>query len=90
MALWTTIVSNPLLKNTNLILFLNKIDIMKAKLASGIRLSDYVVSYGDRPNDLESTSHCEWSPLVAGFELLNKLDGDRSEEEIWFVLSGVA
>lgn len=30
--LWTTIVSNKLLANTNIILFLNKIDIMKSKL----------------------------------------------------------
>ncbi|TFK39288.1 guanine nucleotide binding protein, alpha subunit [Crucibulum laeve] len=54
--LWTTIVSNPLLKDTNVILFLNKIDILQAKLASGIKLSDHVVSYGDRPNDFENTS----------------------------------
>ncbi|KAJ7484692.1 guanine nucleotide binding protein, alpha subunit [Mycena latifolia] len=54
--LWTTIVSNKLLANTNIILFLNKIDIMKSKLESGIRLVDYVNSYGTRPNDLESAS----------------------------------
>ncbi|CAA7263251.1 unnamed protein product [Cyclocybe aegerita] len=54
--LWTMIVSNQLLKNTNLILFLNKIDILRTKLASGIKLRDYVVSYQDRPNDVESTT----------------------------------
>ncbi|RDB30446.1 Guanine nucleotide-binding protein G(i) subunit alpha-2 [Hypsizygus marmoreus] len=54
--LWISIVSNELLKNTNLILFLNKIDILKAKLASGIRLVDYVVSYANRPNDFENAS----------------------------------
>ncbi|KAJ7660060.1 guanine nucleotide binding protein, alpha subunit [Mycena rosella] len=54
--LWTTIVSNKLLANTNIILFLNKIDIMKSKLESGIQLVDYVNSYGKRPNDLESAS----------------------------------
>ncbi|KAF9465088.1 guanine nucleotide binding protein, alpha subunit [Collybia nuda] len=54
--LWSAIVSNELLKNTNLILFLNKIDIMKAKLAAGIKLSKYVVSYADRPNDFDHTS----------------------------------
>lgn len=51
--LWTSIVSNELLKRTTLILFLNKIDILKAKLASGIKLADYVVSYGNRPNEFE-------------------------------------
>ncbi|KAF8643529.1 hypothetical protein AX16_008985 [Volvariella volvacea WC 439] len=54
--LWLSLVSNPLLKDANIILFLNKIDIMKTKLASGIRLADYVVSYGDRPNDFERAS----------------------------------
>ncbi|KAJ7721957.1 guanine nucleotide binding protein, alpha subunit [Mycena maculata] len=55
--LWTTIVSNKLLANTNVILFLNKIDIMKSKLESGIKLVDYVNSYGRRPNDLENASN---------------------------------
>lgn len=54
--LWTSIVSHPLLKNTNLVLFLNKIDILQSKLASGIKIADYVVSYGDRPNDYEHAS----------------------------------
>ncbi|KAJ7492047.1 guanine nucleotide binding protein, alpha subunit [Mycena latifolia] len=54
--LWTTIVSNKLLQHTNMILFLNKVDIMHAKLASGIRLSDFVDSYGRRPNDFDSAS----------------------------------
>ncbi|KAF7302485.1 hypothetical protein HMN09_00882800 [Mycena chlorophos] len=54
--LWTTINSNKLLQKTNLILFLNKIDIMQAKLAAGIRLSDFVDSYGRRPNDFDSAS----------------------------------
>ncbi|KAG2064558.1 G-alpha-domain-containing protein [Suillus decipiens] len=54
--LWKAIVSNPLLKKTELILFLNKCDILRAKLASGIRLADYIVSYGSRPNDFESAN----------------------------------
>ncbi|KAK6974583.1 guanine nucleotide binding protein, alpha subunit [Favolaschia claudopus] len=54
--LWKTIVSSPLLKNTNLILFLNKCDILKAKLASGQKFRDHVTSYGDKPNDFTSCS----------------------------------
>jgi len=57
--LWTMIVSNELLKNTNLILFLNKIDILRSKLASGIKFRDYVISYGNRPNDVGSSTACE-------------------------------
>lgn len=48
-----------MLKKTDLVLFLNKCDILRAKLASGIRLADYIVSYGSRPNDFESASVCE-------------------------------
>ncbi|KAJ7078142.1 guanine nucleotide binding protein, alpha subunit [Mycena belliarum] len=54
--LWTTIVSNKLLAKTNLILFLNKVDIMLAKLAAGIRLAEYLPAYGLRPNDFDSAS----------------------------------
>ncbi|KAF8906840.1 guanine nucleotide binding protein, alpha subunit [Gymnopilus junonius] len=54
--LWTMIVTNRLLKDTNLILFLNKIDLLRTKLTSGVKLRDYVVSYGDRPNDLDSAT----------------------------------
>ncbi|KAF9495284.1 G-alpha-domain-containing protein [Pleurotus eryngii] len=55
--LWKAIISNPLLKHTSMILFLNKCDIMKAKLASGIQFSKYVISYGDRPNNFEAASN---------------------------------
>ncbi|KAJ8696683.1 hypothetical protein PTI98_006532 [Pleurotus ostreatus] len=55
--LWKAIVSNPLLKHTSMILFLNKCDIMRAKLASGIQFSKYVISYGDRPNNFETASN---------------------------------
>ncbi|KAL0570303.1 hypothetical protein V5O48_011667 [Marasmius crinis-equi] len=54
--LWSSIVSNKLLQHTDIILFLNKCDIMKAKLGSGIRLKDYVVSYGNRSNDFDSAA----------------------------------
>lgn len=57
--LWKMVVSNPLLAKTNLILFLNKCDIMKEKLASGVKFNKFITSYGDRPNDFEGTSTCE-------------------------------
>ena len=61
--LWKSLVSNELLRNTNLILFLNKIDIMKEKLSAGIKLADFVLSYGNRPNDYDHASTCEFSRL---------------------------
>ncbi|KAF7333724.1 hypothetical protein MVEN_02328800 [Mycena venus] len=54
--LWTAITSNQLLQKTNIVLFLNKIDILQAKLASGIRFADFLPTYGLRPNDYDSVS----------------------------------
>ncbi|CCM05237.1 uncharacterized protein FIBRA_07447 [Fibroporia radiculosa] len=51
--LWKEICGNPLLGKTTLILFLNKMDILQATLASGIRVSKYVPSYGEQPNDVQ-------------------------------------
>lgn len=54
--LWKSLVSNPLLSKVNIILFLNKCDLLQAKLEAGVRLSHYMHTYGDRPNDYESVS----------------------------------
>lgn len=54
--LWKSIIVHPLLKKTSIVLFLNKVDILKAKLAAGVQFGRYIVSYGNRPNDYESTS----------------------------------
>ncbi|EED79074.1 candidate G-protein alpha subunit [Postia placenta Mad-698-R] len=51
--LWKEICGNALLSKTTLILFLNKMDILQATLAAGIRVSKYVPSYGDQPNDVQ-------------------------------------
>jgi hypothetical protein len=75
--LWKAVVSNKLLANVNIVLFLNKCDllqvcvfiwlvpfalpllILQAKLNAGVRLSQHMVNYGDRPNDYESVSKCK-------------------------------
>ncbi|KAF9461031.1 G-protein alpha subunit [Collybia nuda] len=49
--LWKAVCSSKILKQTTMILFLNKCDILRRKLRSGILLRDYVPNYGDRPND---------------------------------------
>ncbi|KAI0044312.1 G-alpha-domain-containing protein [Auriscalpium vulgare] len=54
--LWKSVCSNKLLANVDLVLFLNKCDILQRKLESGIQLSRYVRSYGDRANDMETAS----------------------------------
>ncbi|KAH8107487.1 G-alpha-domain-containing protein [Phellopilus nigrolimitatus] len=54
--LFTAICSNKLLKNTHLVLLLNKTDLLRQKLAAGIKVRKYITSYGDRPNNYEDVS----------------------------------
>jgi guanine nucleotide-binding protein alpha-1 subunit len=56
--LWKAVVSNKLMSNVNIILFLNKCDLLQRKLATGVKLSRYMSGYGNRPNDYESVSRC--------------------------------
>ncbi|TFK51201.1 G-alpha-domain-containing protein [Heliocybe sulcata] len=56
MHLWKDICSNSLLANATLVLFLNKIDILRSTLAAGVKLNRYVPSYGDAPNDVENVT----------------------------------
>ncbi|KZW01907.1 guanine nucleotide binding protein, alpha subunit [Exidia glandulosa HHB12029] len=54
--LWTEICKNQVLKNLHLVLFLNKTDVLKAKLAAGIKVKKYITSFGDRPNEYTEVS----------------------------------
>ncbi|KAG2005659.1 heterotrimeric G protein alpha subunit [Coprinopsis cinerea AmutBmut pab1-1] len=49
--LWRSVCACKLLSRTQLILFLNKCDLLQAKLSRGVRIRDSVPSYGDRKND---------------------------------------
>lgn len=51
--------SNKLLAKVELILFMNKCDILDAKMRSGVRLAKYLRSFGDRSNDLDTAQKCE-------------------------------
>jgi len=54
--LFTAICSNKLLKNSHLVLLLNKTDLLKKKLEAGIKVRKYITSYGDRPNTFSDVS----------------------------------
>jgi len=54
--LWKEICKSKLLTNINIILFLNKKDVLEATLASGVQVKDSVPSYKDRPNDVKSVT----------------------------------
>ncbi|KAF8644243.1 hypothetical protein AX16_008598 [Volvariella volvacea WC 439] len=55
--LWKAVVSNKLLAKVNIVLFLNKCDLLQAKLEAGVKLNQHMPSYGDRSNDYKSVSH---------------------------------
>ncbi|TFK72359.1 G-alpha-domain-containing protein [Pluteus cervinus] len=54
--LWRSVCSCKALARTQLILFLNKCDLLQAKLQRGIRIRDSVPSFGDRKNDLATAT----------------------------------
>ena len=60
MQLWKSVCSSKLLQNSEMVLFLNKCDILQAKLMSGLQFKDWVPKY-DGPNTLEGISRCAFS-----------------------------
>jgi len=62
--LWELIVSNKLLAEADIILFLNKYDILKQKLQMGIKFSKFITSYKDR-NDVEAVGRYLQKKFVA-------------------------
>jgi hypothetical protein len=63
MLLWREICRNKLLANTDLVLFLNKVDLLKKKLESGIPLNKYLMQYKG-PNTVDEVCKCEYSFLL--------------------------
>lgn len=57
--LWKAVCSNKLL--AKLILFMNKCDILDAKMRSGVRLAKYLRSFGDCSNDPDTAQKCEFA-----------------------------
>ena len=55
--LWKEVCSNKLLAKVDLVLFLNKCDLLRKKLESGVRLCHYMPTY-NRPNDYATVSQC--------------------------------
>ncbi|KAF6744891.1 guanine nucleotide binding protein, alpha subunit [Ephemerocybe angulata] len=54
--LFTMICQNKIFKDVHLVLMLNKTDLLKKKLAAGIRIRKYITSYSDRPNTYEAAA----------------------------------
>ncbi|KAI5833001.1 G-alpha-domain-containing protein [Schizophyllum commune Tattone D] len=54
--LWRSVVSCKLLARTQIILFLNKCDLLQTKLNRGVKIRDSVPSFGERPNNLATAT----------------------------------
>ncbi|KIO17616.1 hypothetical protein M407DRAFT_227947, partial [Tulasnella calospora MUT 4182] len=63
--LFRSICVNKLLGKVNIVLFLNKIDILERKLKAGVKVSRYVRSYGERPNELQPVASYFLSKFMA-------------------------
>ena len=54
-----------MLAKADMIIFLNKIDLLTLKLRSGVKIKQYLPSYGDRSNDTGTMVRCEhFFPLL--------------------------
>jgi hypothetical protein len=58
MLFWKAICSSNLLINTTMILLLNKCDLLKRKLESGVKVRKYITDFGDRPNNVKTVVKC--------------------------------
>jgi len=83
--LWRSVVANKLLANVNIILFLNKCDLLQSKLEAGVRLNQYMTSYGDRPNDHESVSKY----FRSKFQALHQSYSPNQDREVYLHLTAV-
>ncbi|TDL21099.1 G-alpha-domain-containing protein [Rickenella mellea] len=83
--LWRSLAANKLLANVNIILFLNKCDLLRAKLNAGVLLRDHMISYGDRPNDYDSVSKY----FRNKFGALHQSHRPNKERELYIHLTSV-
>jgi len=84
--LWQSIVSNKAFQNNDIILFLNKCDLLKFKLKHGVKFADYVTSYGNRPNDFEAVSRY----LISKFTTIHRESAPNVNRNLFTYLITVA
>jgi len=63
--LWQTLCSLQMLSKTQIILFLNKCDLLEQKLRAGVKVRTHVPSFGDRSNDVDTVKKCEYIHFLA-------------------------
>ncbi|EIM83217.1 G-alpha-domain-containing protein [Stereum hirsutum FP-91666 SS1] len=83
--LWRSVISNKLLSHVNIILFLNKCDLLQKKLDAGVLLAQHLLSYGDRPNDYDSVSKY----LRNKFGVLHQQSSPNKDRELYIHFTAV-
>ena len=73
MLLWKAVCANKLLARVDLVLFLNKCDILAAKLAAGVRLAKYVRNFGERANERDVVEKCAFCVLLFFFFFFSRI-----------------
>lgn len=68
--LWRRICSSPILAKAQIILFLNKCDILHNKLKRGVVVKNYVPTFADRKNDTITVMKCMCTVPVARHMLM--------------------
>ncbi|CAG7853602.1 SubName: Full=Related to guanine nucleotide-binding protein alpha-4 subunit {ECO:0000313/EMBL:CCA75894.1} [Serendipita indica DSM 11827] len=79
--LWKSIVSNKLLK-MSISCCSQQCDLLQQKLEAGTRLATYMTSYGDRPNDFEST-------LRNKFAAMHQANTPNQERDLYIHMTSV-
>ncbi|KAF8143374.1 guanine nucleotide binding protein, alpha subunit [Mycena galopus ATCC 62051] len=69
--LLTSVCANKLLKDAQAILLLNKTDILRRKLEAGIQIRQYIVSYGNRPNNFATAAEYFRSHFLAAHKKMD-------------------
>jgi guanine nucleotide-binding protein subunit alpha len=58
--LWKSVCSSRILAKTEIILFLNKCDLLHNKIKRGLCIKDHIPSYGSRKNDTVTVMRCRF------------------------------
>jgi len=85
MLLWRGVVSHKLLAGVSIILFLNKCDLLRAKLEAGVLLNYHMPSYGSRQNDYDSVSKY----FKHKFSALHIAHTPNPDRDLWIHLTSV-
>jgi len=83
--LWRELCKSTILAKVPLVLFLNKCDLLRRKLAAGVKLSTYMLSYNARANDYDSILKY----FKNKFDAIRKQHSKVSEREFYVYATSV-